>query len=421
MSTEPPSFQYPSGHLGHLGPQQLSALQAFKRYCADHGSYQPGQAGQAGSTDDATLLRFLRARKFQIEPAYRQFTETEHWRQENRIDEVYETIDVGEYEETRRLYPQWTGRRDKRGMPVYLFDVARLDSKAVSAYENAKILKGIDLDRLQAPPKSMRLFSLYENLVRFVAPWCTSSSFRPYSETPITQGNNIVDISGMGLKQFWDLKSHLQDSSQLATAHYPETLDNIFVIGAPSFFPTIWSWLKKWFDPTVVSKIHVLAPSDVLRELSKYIDVENIPKKYGGELAFEFGDMPDLDLKLLERFEWAGDVRRPAVADGSKLPNAGSAGSSGSEMIGQPVSTDQGERFQKATSESASSRRLPIGPIRWEQGDDGSMVAVAVGSVGGTRRREVVGVLKRGYREVFFPRDGVEEPTAGNPGPKNMI
>ena len=290
----------------------------------------------------------------------------------------------------------------------------------------------------------MRLFSLYENLVRFVAPWCTSSSFRPYSETPITQGNNIVDISGMGLKQFWDLKSHLQDSSQLATAHYPETLDNIFVsiemdeksrqsvslhaetnllqvIGAPSFFPTIWSWLKKWFDPTVVSKIHVLAPSDVLRELSKYIDVENIPKKYGGELAFEFGDMPDLDLKLLERFEWAGDVRRPAVADGSKLPNAGSAGSSGSEMIGQPVSTDQGERFQKATSESASSRRLPIGPIRWEQGDDGSMVAVAVGSVGGTRRREVVGVLKRGYREVFFPRDGVEEPTAGNPGPKNMI
>ena len=75
----------------------------------------------------------------------------------------------------------------------------------------------------------MRLFSLYETLVRFVAPWCTSSPFRPYSGTPITQGNNIVDISGMGLKQFWDLKSHLQDSSQLATAHYPETLDNIFV------------------------------------------------------------------------------------------------------------------------------------------------------------------------------------------------
>jgi hypothetical protein len=40
---------------------------------------------------------------------------------------------------------------------------------------------------------------------------------------------NIVDVSGVGLKQFWNLKSHMQDASVLATAHYPETLDRIFV------------------------------------------------------------------------------------------------------------------------------------------------------------------------------------------------
>jgi hypothetical protein len=38
-----------------------------------------------------------------------------------------------------------------------------------------------------------------------------------------------VDINGVGLKQFWNLKSHMQDASVLATAHYPETLDRIFV------------------------------------------------------------------------------------------------------------------------------------------------------------------------------------------------
>lgn len=31
------------------------------------------------------------------------------------------------------------------------------------------------------------------------------------------------------MKQFWDLKTHMQDASTLATAHYPETLDRIFV------------------------------------------------------------------------------------------------------------------------------------------------------------------------------------------------
>ena len=48
-------------------------------------------------------------------------------------------------------------------------------------------------------------------------------------ETPISQSNNIVDISKVGLKQFWNLKQHMQDASTLATAHYPETLDRIFV------------------------------------------------------------------------------------------------------------------------------------------------------------------------------------------------
>lgn len=45
----------------------------------------------------------------------------------------------------------------------------------------------------------------------------------------MSQSSNIVDISNVGLKTFWNLKSHMQDASQLATAHYPETLDRIFV------------------------------------------------------------------------------------------------------------------------------------------------------------------------------------------------
>ena len=75
----------------------------------------------------------------------------------------------------------------------------------------------------------LRLFALYENLTRFVMPLCTAAPGRPHDETPVDQSNNIVDISRVGLKQFWNLKSHMQDASQLATAHYPETLDRIFV------------------------------------------------------------------------------------------------------------------------------------------------------------------------------------------------
>jgi hypothetical protein len=69
---------------------------------------------------------------------------------------------------------------------------------------------------------------LYESLTRFVTPLCSMVP-RSHPETPISQSNNIVDIQGVGLKQFWNLKGHMQDASVLATAHYPETLDRIFV------------------------------------------------------------------------------------------------------------------------------------------------------------------------------------------------
>lgn len=72
------------------------------------------------------------------------------------------------------------------------------------------------------------LFALYHNLLNFVLPF-VSSLERPNPEIPVTNSTNIVDISGVGLTQFWNLKNHMQDASVLATAHYPETLDRIFV------------------------------------------------------------------------------------------------------------------------------------------------------------------------------------------------
>lgn len=81
----------------------------------------------------------------------------------------------------------------------------------------------------KTPAKLLRLFALYENLTRFALPLATVLADRDNPTTPITQSNNIVDVSGVGFKQFWNLRQHMQDASTLATAHYPETLDRIFV------------------------------------------------------------------------------------------------------------------------------------------------------------------------------------------------
>ncbi|KAI9736392.1 MAG: hypothetical protein M1818_006125 [Claussenomyces sp. TS43310] len=301
-------YGYPQGHLGHLTPHEEQTLREFKALVIEKGLYKPAAAtDEFGTHDDALLLRFLRARRFHVQDALKQFKDTEDWRAANQIDILYETIDVDDYDATRVLYPQWTGRRDRRGIPVYIFEVKHLHAKAMAAYEkSAKTTQSKAKTDSKIPPKLLRLFALYENLIRFVMPLCSAMADRENSGTPITQSNNIVDISGVGLKQFWNLRAHMQDASQLATAHYPETLDRIFIIGAPAFFPTVWGWIKRWFDPITTSKIFILSAHDVHSTLRSFIEPANIPKKYGGELDFNFGDMPVLDPALEQVVEWRG-------------------------------------------------------------------------------------------------------------------
>jgi hypothetical protein len=109
--------------------------------------------------------------------------------------------------------------------------VKHLDSKNVKAYQKdaEQYKKSLPYHKsLDTPAQLIPLFALYHNLLNFVLPMCSTLE-RPNPEVPVTNSTNIVDISNVGLAQFWNLKSHMQDASVLATAHYPETLDKIYV------------------------------------------------------------------------------------------------------------------------------------------------------------------------------------------------
>jgi hypothetical protein len=109
----------------------------------------------------------------------------------------------------------------------------------------------------------------------------------------------------------WRFRNHLQEASRLATANYPETLGTIAVVNAPSFFPTIWGWIKVrmqrsislgnlltnfkgWFDEGTRNKIIILG-KDPGAKLLGLIDVEHLPKRYGGALEWNYEDELSLD------------------------------------------------------------------------------------------------------------------------------
>ncbi|KAJ5908468.1 hypothetical protein N7495_001150 [Penicillium taxi] len=381
-----------AGHLNHLSPEQEKQLEGFKTVCAERGYYTAaveqteGTEAKPASHDDATLLRFLRARKFDVEGAWAQFKDTEDWRKTNALEELYANIGVDSYEATRRMYPQWTGRRDRRGIPIYVFEIGHLTSKEMANY-NSTLADGVPESHKSSstPARLLNLFALYEHLLGFVMPLCTALP-RPNPETPIVTSTNIVDVSGVGLKQFWNLKGHMQDASVLATAHYPETLDRIFIVGAPSFFPTVWGWIKRWFDPGTTSKIFILSAAEVKPTLTSFMDPASIPKRFGGDLEWEWNDLPNLDepahelLQGVEQSPAAGKtkpeiLKGPMLFKGTEIEILGSENGKDrrvtvpvqqKESVSTPVK-DDAEPIPDVDNEKVGLENVAVDPVQTEE------------------------------------------------------
>jgi hypothetical protein len=73
-----------------------------------------------------------------------------------------------------------------------------------------------------------------------------------------------------------------------------------------------------------VSKIFILGRNEIKPTLTKFMDPKDIPKKYGGELDWNWGDMPHLDDETRAAVEKDGNkgwVRGPCLwLDGKRVP-----------------------------------------------------------------------------------------------------
>lgn len=273
-----------AGHLGHLTEEQQKAFAAFKERLAQQKLYIPSFTSddQLPSHDEPTLLRFLRARRFDPLKAHKQFADAEAWRTKYNVDELYALFPPDEFESAKHFYPRWTGRRDRHGLPVYVYRLASLQGPLQK-----------ELGTIPPERRYQRIVTLYELMCRFVLPLCTALPHAT-EPTPISSVTTIIDLEEVSFPSMWNLRQHLAEASTLATANYPETLNTIAVVNSPSFFPTIWGWIKGWFDEGTRRKVHVLG-KDPGQTLHALIDPAHLPKAYGGELDWKFEDEPSLD------------------------------------------------------------------------------------------------------------------------------
>jgi len=278
-----------AGRVGHLSVIQQHTLDKFRTELQAEGWLVPERH------DDATLLRFLRARKFDLEKSKLMIINQEKWRKDFGVDELGKGFEFPEKEQVDKYYPQYYHKTDKDGRPIYIERLGKLDITA--------LYKITTEDRLLK-----RFVHEYEVFITERLP-ATSKIVGHRVETSCT----ILDLKDVSLRNFYSVKNYVSQTASIGQNYYPECMGKFYIINAPYLFSGVWTLIKPWLDEVTVAKINILG-SDYKKTLLAQIPVENLPTDLGGTCNCPGG------CSMSNAGPWNQDTSAPGPAPTAQAP-----------------------------------------------------------------------------------------------------
>ncbi|KAG6532996.1 hypothetical protein ZIOFF_006856 [Zingiber officinale] len=191
------------------------------------------------------MLRFLKARKFDIEKTKQMWADMLQWRKEFGSDTIMEDLEFGELDQVLEHYPQGHHGVDKEGRPIYIERLGLVDAN--------KMMQVTTMDRyVQYHVRE------FERTFAVKFPACSIAAKRH-----IDQSTTIMDVQGV-------------------------TLCRMFIVNAGQGFRLLWNTVKSFLDPKTTAKIHVLG-NKFQSKLLEIIDASELPEFLGGNCNCEGG------------------------------------------------------------------------------------------------------------------------------------
>ncbi|BAT92944.1 hypothetical protein LR48_Vigan05g054900 [Vigna angularis] len=273
-----------------------TAVHELRQKLAERGSLPPRH------DDYHTLLRFLKAREFNIEKTIQMWEEMLAWRKEYGTDTILEDFEFGELEEVLQYYPQGYHGIDREGRPVYI--------ERLGKAHPSRLMRITTIDRYLKYHVQEFERTLHEKF-----PACSIAAKRRISST-----TTILDVQGLGMKNFSRTAANLLSAmAKIDSSYYPETLHQMYIVNAGSGFKKmLWPAAQKFLDSKTVAKIQIVEPKS-LYKLLEVIDSSQLPDFLGGSctcaseggcLRSNKGPWNDPDIMKLVHNEEAKFVRQ---------------------------------------------------------------------------------------------------------------
>jgi hypothetical protein len=238
------------GFLGHLSAEQEEALNDLRQRVSEIEDEEMKEYAKR-ATDDAILLRFLRARRFDVDQAYEMIFNTLKFRltfQGIGVEAVNYTHVPNELKPGKSFFHKY----DKEGRPVCIIRARHHD--------------GSKIDHLEAQRFCVFMMEYGRTLLK------------PGIETVTI----IFDMTDAAVKNL-DLKS-LKFMIQMFQNHYPESLGRILVYNSPWFVWGTWKLIRPLLDPVTAAKVCFTDN----REILHYISQEDLLEEYGGKDPYQY-------------------------------------------------------------------------------------------------------------------------------------
>ncbi|KAL4308914.1 hypothetical protein GQ457_01G043680 [Hibiscus cannabinus] len=202
-----------------------------------------------------TLVRFLKARDWNVAKAHKMLMDCLHWRVQNNIDEILAKpiVPTELYRAVRDSQLIGMSGYSREGLPVFAIGVglSTLDKASVNYYVQSHIQINEYRDRVILPSASKK------------------------HGRPITTCIKVLDMSGLKLSALSQIKL-MTIISTIDDLNYPEKTNTYYVVNTPYIFSACWKVVKPLLQERTRKKIQVL-PGCGRDELLKIMDFESLP------------------------------------------------------------------------------------------------------------------------------------------------